>query len=275
MTLNAKALEAAKRAAAKALQAKYREIWTGSWPDTESAIELFDAAQAAYLSLSQAGGGEIDALAQEIRRVDGSNSLGAAQLAEALMPFLAALSSQQEEAVPAFDPMDGGCPHCEWLDTNLGRVLDQKCTLHQKIEDLQVNHQMERQVSKSINGVLRAVCEVIRADDDDDPVEVAKERMAEIEELESAEPAGEPGIKALEWCLHENSDPEYPRWDADGTDKRYSVFKAWWGKENRWAYVWDGFYHTEEVAKAAAQADYEARIRSALVTATSKAKGSE
>ena len=33
----------------------------------------------------------IDRLAQEIRRVDGSNSLGAAALAEALMPFVAAL----------------------------------------------------------------------------------------------------------------------------------------------------------------------------------------
>ena len=34
---------------------------------------------------------EIDELAQEIRRVDGNNSLGAGALAEALMPFLAAL----------------------------------------------------------------------------------------------------------------------------------------------------------------------------------------
>ena len=31
---------------------------------------------------------DVDALAQEIRRVDGSNSLGAGALAEALMPFL-------------------------------------------------------------------------------------------------------------------------------------------------------------------------------------------
>lgn len=39
----------------------------------------------------------IDRLAQEIRRVDGSNSLGAAALAEALMPFLAAQSMQAQE----------------------------------------------------------------------------------------------------------------------------------------------------------------------------------
>mgnify|MGYP001486935281 CR=1 FL=1 len=31
---------------------------------------------------------DVDALAQEIRRVDGSNSLGAGALAEALMPFI-------------------------------------------------------------------------------------------------------------------------------------------------------------------------------------------
>lgn len=36
---------------------------------------------------------KIDELAQEIRRVDGNNSLGAGALAEALMPFIARLSS--------------------------------------------------------------------------------------------------------------------------------------------------------------------------------------
>ena len=41
----------------------------------------------------------IDRLAQEIRRVDGSNSLGAAALAEALMPFLAAKALQAQEGV--------------------------------------------------------------------------------------------------------------------------------------------------------------------------------
>ena len=34
---------------------------------------------------------DVDALAQEIRRVDGSNSLGAGALAEALLPYLSAL----------------------------------------------------------------------------------------------------------------------------------------------------------------------------------------
>ena len=37
----------------------------------------------------QGEGLTVDALAQEIRRVDGSNTLGAGALAEALMPFLA------------------------------------------------------------------------------------------------------------------------------------------------------------------------------------------
>lgn len=41
---------------------------------------------------------DVDALAQEIRRVDGANSLGAGALAEALMPFLAAT---QPNAAPA------------------------------------------------------------------------------------------------------------------------------------------------------------------------------
>lgn len=37
---------------------------------------------------------DVDALAQEIRRVDGKHSLGAGQLAEALMPFLTALTAK-------------------------------------------------------------------------------------------------------------------------------------------------------------------------------------
>jgi hypothetical protein len=42
--------------------------------------------------------GQIDALAQEIRRVDGENSLGAGALAEALMPFLAGQHRREAEA---------------------------------------------------------------------------------------------------------------------------------------------------------------------------------
>lgn len=37
----------------------------------------------------------VDSLAQEIRRVDGNHSLGAGALAEAIMPFLSALSDKQ------------------------------------------------------------------------------------------------------------------------------------------------------------------------------------
>ena len=44
---------------------------------------------------------DVDALAAEIRRVDGSNSLGAGALAEALMPFIKA---QQNEMVRAIQP---------------------------------------------------------------------------------------------------------------------------------------------------------------------------
>ena len=44
----------------------------------------------------------VDDLAQEIRRVDGSNSLGAGALAEAIMPFLGrALAAERERATLA------------------------------------------------------------------------------------------------------------------------------------------------------------------------------
>ena len=48
-------------------------------------------------ALSRTGAVKVDELAQEIRRVDGGNSLGAGALAEALMPFLSTLESAAPE----------------------------------------------------------------------------------------------------------------------------------------------------------------------------------
>jgi hypothetical protein len=41
---------------------------------------------------------DVDALAQEIRRVDGSNSFGAGALAEALIPFIVSRLSARQQA---------------------------------------------------------------------------------------------------------------------------------------------------------------------------------
>lgn len=46
---------------------------------------------------------DVDALAQEIRRVDGANKLGAGALAEALMPFLRASHGQAPAPTPQAD----------------------------------------------------------------------------------------------------------------------------------------------------------------------------
>lgn len=43
---------------------------------------------------------DVDALANEIRRVDGSHSLGAGALAEALMPFIERALEPQGQALP-------------------------------------------------------------------------------------------------------------------------------------------------------------------------------
>lgn len=62
-----------------------------------------DALDAAAATASHAGGQmiiDVDALAQEIRRIDGNHSLGAAALAEALMPFL---QEQMAERKPLTD----------------------------------------------------------------------------------------------------------------------------------------------------------------------------
>lgn len=48
----------------------------------------------------------VDDLAQEIRRVDGSNNLGAGQLAEALMPFLSAARSAPEAGKAVVKPLE-------------------------------------------------------------------------------------------------------------------------------------------------------------------------
>lgn len=66
--------------------------------ETERRI-LTAAEQAEPAPSARSGVVKVDELAQEIRRVDGSNSLGAGALAEALMPFLAAI----EPAEPATD----------------------------------------------------------------------------------------------------------------------------------------------------------------------------
>jgi hypothetical protein len=50
---------------------------------------------------------DVDALAQEIRRVDGNNSLGAGALAEALMPFLSALPASESLSAQSAQPQAG------------------------------------------------------------------------------------------------------------------------------------------------------------------------
>lgn len=78
--------------------------------------------------------------------------------------------------------------------------------------------------------------------------------------------AGRVKVKPLVWVLEPDRDAEYPRWTAEtDTGKSYHAFKAWWGAQDKWAFMGtDGFHHSEVAAKAAAQADYEARIIAAL-----------
>src|SRR5690606_24953660 len=63
---------------------------------------------------------------------------------------------------------------------------------------------------------------------------------------QSPEPSSsEVRVKPLEWVLQEDRDPEYPRWNAEAIGTRYSVFKAWWGTQNKWGFVsCDGFHDT-------------------------------
>lgn len=81
-----------------------------------------------------------------------------------------------------------------------------------------------------------------------------------------AAPAPTVKVNPLVWELLPDRDADFPKWFADtGIGKQYHAFKAWWGLHKKWAYCGiDGFHHTLEDAKAAAQADYEARILAAI-----------
>lgn len=48
----------------------------------------------------------------------------------------------------AFDPLNGGCPHCKWLDINLGHTRDEKCYPHLMIEDMQVDRDPDRRIAR-------------------------------------------------------------------------------------------------------------------------------
>lgn len=82
-----------------------------------------------------------------------------------------------------FDPMDG-CPQCKWAESNLGRHLEQTCSLHQRIEDMQFDMMMDRRIAKELGAMLGDVVRALGGEDDDDPIELAKMRMEEIAELE-------------------------------------------------------------------------------------------
>jgi hypothetical protein len=73
---------------------------------------------------------DVDALAQEIRRVDGSNDLGAGALAEALMPFLSTLAPSAAAGERLFDqnhPMADGEERMTAAEDVLAWLVIEKC----------------------------------------------------------------------------------------------------------------------------------------------------
>jgi hypothetical protein len=87
----------ALRAYAEKLRGKFGGVFDAgealSFAEKETARELMEMAVAAVPI-------DVDALAQEIRRVDGNHDKGAGALAEALMPFLTAALQSAAEAPP-------------------------------------------------------------------------------------------------------------------------------------------------------------------------------
>jgi hypothetical protein len=88
--------------------------------------------------------------------------------------------------------------------------------------------------------------------------------------LRSATPM--PGVKALEWREFATSRHDYGHgvWDANGPWTTYSIWDCFEGgfddEDRYYARAISKSFHTVEAAKAAVQADFEARILSALTT---------
>jgi hypothetical protein len=88
--------------------------------------------------------------------------------------------------------------------------------------------------------------------------------------LRSATPT--PGVKALEWREFATSRHDYGHgvWDANGPWTTYSIWDCFEGgfddEDRYYARAISKSFHTVEAAKAAVQADYEARVRAALTT---------
>jgi hypothetical protein len=132
-------------------------------------------------------------------------------------------------------------------------------------------------IQTDVTGAVRWQSRYMGEWHDASSVDVAKDAAQMSHETSLSEfvclaalPAVAPGVrvKPLEWEEEPDRDPNYPKWTADtGMGKHYFVFKAWWGSQQKWGFAGvDGFYHTKDEAKAAAQADYEARILAALDT---------
>ena len=80
----------------------------------------------------------------------------------------------------AFDPFEGsGCPQCEWSDSNIGRTLERPCAIHQKIDEIHLDMAIERGVANAQAQIIRDMVAALGGDEEDNPVELAKERMDE------------------------------------------------------------------------------------------------
>ncbi len=119
------------------------------------------------------------------------------------------------------------------------------------------------------NGHFRVVCE---SDSEQQRLNLRATLREAAETLRAASvKAGEVKVKALEWSEHKGPDGNccYDHVTASSTIGGYSIEWKGWKDNDSYAVSRDEasvtFEYTLDTAKAAAQADYEARIRSALV----------
>lgn len=178
----------------------------------------------------------------------------------------------------------------EWNDKTTGAYLDALVQWMQKLGrdmDLHASEEWDEHenVFAAVNAItdLRAqhaaqAAEIARLTAERDRFEAALgraclvggttyllERAEKAEAERDAALAGAVKVKPLVWELEPDRPAEDPYWIARPNEqKRHVVLKAWCEALNRWEFVWDIFCETEELAKTAAQADYDARILAAI-----------
>jgi len=188
---------------------------------------------------------EIDALAQEIRRVDGENRLGAGALAEALQPFLTELQHRREAEAGRREG---------WV------LVPREPTPEMEMSALKA--------SRACTELPDGLKPLPHGYDGWSAAFIYRAMLA----ASPSSPASGVRVKALEWSTDDYEDDVRAEWFAVCVVGQYLAYQRdgdWrlnldYASGDEMIQVYIGAFETPDAAKAAAQTEYEARVLSAL-----------